>query len=388
MEPVPAGLHDEAPPRHYLPEGHALIAGNRCTLLRDGVEAYPAMLDAIRGARRTVRLCTYMFYDDAVGRLFGRALAEVARRGVDVQVLYDALGNWRVRDRFYRQLREEGVDIRPFKPLTLRWLWSFVRRDHRKLLTVDGEVAFTGGLNLASRWAPKGEGDGWRDDVLRIEGPAVRALERSFGASWRFHFGCRLRRLQALLQQRAARRASPGGEVSLAVLTNRRSIYRAYLHAIAHARRSVRITAAYFVPDRRLMLALVEAAARGVEVELLLNGKSDHPLVQLCARAFYDRLLAARVRIYEWCSANLHSKTAVVDGTWGTVGSFNLERTSLWLNHEMNVVFADTGLAGVLERSFQEDIACCRRLEPSLWARRPLWHKALERGIYLFRKVI
>ncbi|HYV46750.1 MAG TPA: phospholipase D-like domain-containing protein [Myxococcaceae bacterium] len=376
---------------HYLPFGQALLHGNRCALLHDGVEAFPAMLEAIRGARRTVRLCTYMFYDDAVGRLFGRALAGAARRGVKVQVLYDALGNWRIPKRFYQRLRESGVDVRPFKPLSLRWLWSFIRRDHRKLLAVDGEVAFVGGLNVAAHWAPAGHGAGWRDDVLRIEGPAARALERTFKASWRFHFGRRGRRLhllRALRHRRSGRRALFRGEVALAVLSNRRSIHRAYLHAISRAKRSVRIAAAYFVPDRRLVRALQDAAARGVEVELLLNGKSDHPVVQACARAFYEKLLGAGVRIYEWCNATLHSKTAVVDGVWGTVGSFNLERTSLWLNREVNVVFTDPGLGRALELRFLQDAGRCRRVEPALWSRRPLWQKVLERVLYRFRRLI
>jgi cardiolipin synthase len=310
---------------------------------------------------------------------------------VAVQVLYDAVGNWGVPRRFYQRMREAGVDVRPFKPLSLRWLWSFIRRDHRKLLAVDGEVAFIGGLNVAAHWAPVGHGAGWRDDVLRVEGPAARALERSFRASWRFHFGKRGRRLQilrALRWTRAGRRAGALGGVALAVLSNRRSIHRAYLHAISRARRSVRISAAYFVPDRRMVRALQDAAARGVEVELLLNGKSDHPVVQACARAFYARLMGAGIRIYEWCSATLHSKTAVVDGVWGTIGSFNLERTSLWLNHEVNVVFADPGLGRALERRFLEDAGRCHRVEPALWSRRPLWQKALERVLYRFRRLI
>lgn len=384
-------VRGEAPAGRYLPGRHVLFPGNRCELLRDGAEAYPAMLEAIRGARTTVRLCTYMFYDDAVGRLFCRALAGAARRGVRVQVLYDAVGNWCVPGRFYQRLREAGVDVRPFKPLSLRWLWSFIRRDHRKLLAVDGEVAFIGGLNVAAQWAPAGHGAAWRDDVLRVEGPAARALERSFRASWRFHFGRRCRRfqrLQALRQKRADLRAPARGEVSLAVLSNRRSIHLAYLHAIERARRSVRIAAAYFVPDRRLVRALQDAAARGVKVELLLNGKSDHPVVQLCARAFYARLLAAGVHIYEWCSVNLHSKTAVVDGVWGTVGSFNLERTSLWLNHEVNVAFADAALGSAMEHRFLQDAGRCHRVEPAQWGRRPLWQKVLERVLYRFRRLI
>lgn len=374
-------------PRGYIPDEHVLVPGNRCTLLRDGVAAFPAMLAAIRGARRTVRLCTYMFFDDAVGELFGRTLAEAAGRGVDVKVLYDALGSWAIPRRFYRRLSGQGVDIRPFKPFSLRWLSGLIRRDHRKLLAVDGEVGFVGGINVASQWAPKGEGGGWRDDVLKIEGPAVRALERSFRASWRLLFP-RYRRLQELRERRRARREAAPGEAALAVLSNRRSIHRAYLHAIHRARESVLIAAAYFVPERRMVRALIEAARRGVRVELLLNGSSDHPLLHYCTRAFYDRLLKAGIRIYEWCSATLHSKTAVVDGVWGTVGSFNLERTSLWLNYEVNVVFTDPELGRALVRSFRTDAGHCRALDPAAWTRRPLWQRILERILYAFRKLL
>jgi cardiolipin synthase len=393
--PAPAPLdarrapEELEPGRRYIPEEHVLIPGNCCTLLRDGVEAFPAMLDAIRSARRTVRLCTYMFFDDAVGEVFGRALAEAAGRGVDVKVLYDALGSWRIPRRFYRRLAAQGVDIRPFKPLSLRWLsGGLIRRDHRKLLTADGEVGFVGGLNVAAQWAPKGEGEGWRDDVLKIEGPAVRLLERSFRASWRMLYHPRYRRLQELRERRRARRQACSGQTALAVLSNRRSIHRAYLHAIGRARRSVLIVAAYFVPDRRMVRALVAAARRKVQVELILNGRSDHPVLHYCTRAYYDRLLEAGIRIYEWCAATLHSKTAVVDEVWGTVGSFNLERTSLRLNHEVNVVFGDPELAQALVRSFRADAAACREVDPRTWANRPWWQRVLERILYAFRKLI
>jgi cardiolipin synthase len=352
------------------------------------LEAYPSMLEAIGSAKRYVRLETYMFIDDAVGELFGQALAEAARRGVEVTVLYDALGSWSSRYSFFQRLRAQGVDIRPFKPFSLRGLSHMIRRDHRKLLIVDGEVAFTGGINVAMKWAPRGQGEGWRDDVVRVEGPAVYALERCFTASWRMQVQRRLTRLKELLQRRKARRLSPRGDVSLAVLSTRRGIYRAYLHAIQRARRSVLIVAAYFVPDRRLVEALRAASARGVEVCLVLNGRSDHPWLHWATRAFYDRLLGAGVTLYEWCQGTLHAKTAVVDGVWGTVGSFNLERMSFLLNYEVNIAFADRRLGAALEASFRRDCQQCSPIDPVRWRQRPLWQRVLERTLFLFRKII
>lgn len=377
--------------RRYLPREHVLWPGNRCTLLRDGVEAYPAMLEAIRSARRTIRLCVYMFIDDSVGELFSRALSDAARRGVEVTVFYDALGSFWTRGRFFDRMRAAGVEVRAFKPFSLRFLRTFVQRDHRKLLVVDSEVAFTGGMNVAALWAPREAphlGGGWRDDVLQIEGPAVEQLERRFSATWRLHMQRPLEKVRALLVGRRGVRRPLKGDTSLAVLSTRRAIYRAYLHAISQARRSIRIANAYFVPDRRMVQALKDAARRGVKVELIVNARWDHPLLHHVTRAFYDRLLSAGVEIHEWCSGVLHAKTAVVDGVWGTIGSFNLERTSLRLNHEMNVAFADPRLAGELARSFAEDTARCTPVRLEAWQRRPRWQKALEKFLYLFRKLV
>lgn len=372
--------------RYYLPRGHVVSRGNSCVLLRDGVEVYPAMLEAIRGARRYIRLETYMFITDAVGELFGQALAEAAGRGVHVKVLYDAVGSWTSRKGFFEALRQRGVDIRPFKPFSLARGWRhLVRRDHRKILVVDGEVAFTGGVNISAHWAPEGQGAGWRDDVLRIEGPAVHALERRFLATWRMMFQDRFHRFARGLH-RWRRRPMGRGHVGVAVLSSRRGIHRAYLHAIQRARHSVLIAAAYFVPDRRLVAVLRDAARRGVEVRLLLNARSDHPLLEFISRTFYEKLLGAGVRIFEWQRGVLHAKTAVVDGAWGTVGSFNLERLSLAFNHEVNAVFADPRLGRTLEASFREDCTGCREVTLAEFRRRPLWRKLLERVLLALRE--
>ncbi len=367
-----------------------VIPGNQFKLLRDGVEAFPEMLDAIRSARRKLRLEVYMFIDDAVGELFGRALADAAQRGVQVKVLYDWIGSLGTRRSFFTRLRAQGVDVRAFKPFSIsRGFGAFVRRDHRKVLVVDGEVAFVGGINLAAQWAPRGRGrgEGWRDDVMRVEGPVAQTVERMFCASWRMEAHKRLYRLRRRTA-RTRRRLLQRGDGHAAILSSRRSIHRAYLKAIDHARASVMIANAYFLPDRKLLGALKRAARRGVSVQLVLAGKSDHPIVTWAGRALYDQMLRAGIRIFEWYDGVLHSKTAVVDGTWGTVGSFNLEPMSLRFNYEANLVFTDRRWGRALERSFLADCLQCRRIDPETWARRPWWHKLLERGAYLLRRAL
>ncbi|MCI0574574.1 MAG: phospholipase D-like domain-containing protein [Myxococcaceae bacterium] len=380
-----SGALSHALARFYLPATHALVSGNDCTLLRDGGEAFPAMLEAIRSAQRTIHLETYMFLADSVGARFSEALGEAAERGVQVKVLYDALGSWTSGRAFFDRMRARGVDVRAFNPLSLRRLRRAIRRDHRKILVVDESVAFIGGINISDHWAPEGQGQNWRDDVLRICGPAVVALERHFTASWRLMAHERLRQLHRLWRLSPPR---PCGSTVLSVLASRRSIHRAYVHAIRRARRSVFVVAGYFIPDRRLVSALREAAQRGVEVSLVLSGRSDHPMLMHATRAFYVRLLEAGVRIHEWRRTVLHAKTAVVDGVWGTVGSYNLERMSMLFNHEANVFFADPVLGRRLEESFREDCALCWPVELQAFQRRPLWQKALERVLYFFRKLL
>lgn len=378
--------------RIYLPRSTTCIPGNRCTLLRDGVSAFPAMLEAIRCAQRSIRLETYMLLDDAVGQVFARALREAAARGVEVRVLYDALGSWGLPRAFIADLRAHQVAVRAFRPFGYGTWRRLVHRDHRKLLVVDGGgggVAFIGGINIAAPWAPLGVGRGWRDDVLQVEGPAVQALERCCRAGWRHqHFRTPVPTRRRAKSGLTRGRPSRSGEIGLLVLGSRRSIHRAYLEALAAARWRVSISAAYFLPDRRLLHALLAAARRGVVVRLILNRWSDHPLLQLASRGLYEQLLAAGVQILEWREGVIHSKTAAVDGIWGTVGSFNLERMSLRFNHEANVAFADPRLARAVERSFEEDCARCTPLTLQAWRSRPWWWKLAERACFLFRKLM
>jgi len=365
-----------------------LVPGNHVKLLRDGVDAFPEMLRAIQGARHRVRLETYIFGADAVGQLFADALAEAVRRGVRVTVLYDAVGSvWTPRS-FFRRMRATGVEAHAFRPFSRHVsLRRFIQRDHRKLLVVDSRVAFVGGINISAEWAPRGvpRGRGWRDDALRIEGPAAAALERRFFASWRVAVRERLR---AWRSKPPPPDGPPAGGLGLAILSSRRAIHRAYVRALESAERSVLVAAGYFAPDGRVLSALEDAARRGVEVKLLLAGRSDHAFMTWAARGFYARLLRAGVRVFEWSEGVLHAKTAVVDGRWATVGSFNLEPLSLLHNHEVNVALVEPSFAAQLEASLRKDLSACREVTLAAHARRPRWKRLLEWAMSVVQRLV
>lgn len=360
------------------------MLGNAVTLLRDGEEAFPQMVRAIEQAERSVYIEMYIL-DHVGAEGFDRALIAARRRGVEVHVLYDSLGSIRSKGSFFRHLRDAGVDVRSFRPLH-QYLFrprQVLRRDHRKLVSVDGKVAFVGGINIAQQWKPRHEGGhGWREDVIRVEGPVVPSLDRRFRAMW---YAATRERLPPL-----PRDAAPFHEdgVRAYALTNRKAIHRAYLRAITAATESIVIANAYFVPDRAIRIALRRAARRGVKITLMLNARSDHWYMLYGTRSFYTRFLKDGIRIYEWRPTILHSKTAVVDGTWATVGSYNLERTSLHLNFEMNLFMFDPEFCQHLKRSLAEDFSCCSPISLRQWRTRPLWQKVLERICYTFRRFL
>lgn len=376
-------------PLSYVAEPDRVIHGNHVTVLRDGVEAFPAMLAAIEGARTTVRLETYIYGDDTTGRRFALALAGASRRGVDVALLYDSLGSWRARSRLFEEMAAAGVKVLAYKPLApWRRGWGWGRRDHRKQLVVDGQTGFTGGINISDSWAGESDGgDGWRDTMIRIEGRAAAALDALFRETWDREAA--RQRLDLPLVPDRPPVSRPGGEpvwiVGNREFSRRRAIRKAYRHAIARAERYVLVANSYFVPDPAILRALRRARRRGVRVALLLPGKSDMKSVQWASRAVYDRLLAWGIEIWQWGRPVFHAKTAVVDGVWCTVGTYNLDTQSLRYNLEVTAVVASPEVAGRLERMFHEDLASCVRVERSAWRRRPVWWRLPEALFYLVR---
>ncbi len=355
-------------------------------LLVDGGEAYPAMLEAIAAARDTINLETYIFASDETGWRFARGLARSAQRGVEVNVLLDGYGSVGCATSLLEYLAEAGVRVTWYKPLApWRSGWGWWRRDHKKILVVDGGVGFVGGLNIADDYADLANGGrGWRDTHARIAGPVVAGLQESFGRTWRRSKGPRLdpsRHLPALAQV---------GVSDAAILTNRihkerRQIRKAYLYALKRAQRTIYLTSAYFVPSYRIRSRLRKACARGVDVRILLAGASDIALVTRAARHLYTKLLKCGVRIYEWGGPMIHAKTAVVDGAWSTVGSCNLDFMSMRYNLESNIVVLGDSLADPLTKLFHRDLERANEIHLAEWRQRSGWQQFLDSLAYRLR---
>jgi cardiolipin synthase len=336
-----------------------------------------------------VCLETYILRDDATGQRFAEVLCARAREGVEVSVLYDAWGS-SVSEAFLARLAEAGVRTASFRPFRFkgslgRALARFRRRNHRKLLVVDGQVAFTGGLNIADEYAPAEAGGGdWRDTHVRLVGPTALRLQALFLRTWKGVGGAALTPSLYLPPPREA----PGAlwVVTSGWLGEGRRIRALYLRAIHAAQERIVITNAYFVPTARLLRALLKAARRGVRVELILAGLSDVPAVRLASRHLYERLLRAGVRLYEFRGRVLHAKTAVVDGLLGTVGSSNLDALSLSVNLELNVAVVDAAFGRALERMAAEDMACSEEVHLERWQRRPLLERILSWGAFHLRR--
>jgi len=380
-----------------------LLRGNSARMLVDGPQTFAAMRAAIAEAKGRVLLESYIFEDDGLAAEVGELLATKAGQGVGVAVLYDAVGSFGTSETFFDNLRARGVSVcafNPVNPARRPGYWGINHRDHRKILVVDDRVGFTGGINvsqvyasgssgggsrssggsgLGSRGAPPKDAaeGGWRDTQIELRGPVAPALARAFEAHWRGQ-GCR----DALPPPGRAPSADAGSTTVQLLLSDpddpSNPIYTSVLKAIDAARRSVRLTMAYFAPGPDMAAALCGAAQRGVQVVLILPSRSDFGLILAAGRSYYAQLLGCGVQIHELQDALLHAKTAVIDGVWSTVGSSNLDWRSFVVNSEVNVVVLGEDFAGVLERQFERDLAASQAIDRQAWSRRGLGQRVTE----------
>ncbi|BBB65009.1 cardiolipin synthase B [Undibacterium sp. YM2] len=368
--------------------GSPLIAGNQVTLLFDGPQTMNAMMTAIRQAKDHIHLETYIFDQDELGLEFARLLIEKQQAGVEVNIIYDSVGTIGTPQIFFDNMKAAGIhllEFNPVNPTKLQGPWLPNRRDHRKILIVDGEVAFTGGVNISASYANSSlfrsksknpDKIGWRDTHIQITGPAVAALQWIFLETWinvgdkppadRLYF-------PALKNQ---------GNKMVRVLASEPesnpAIYKAYLLAIQEARDSIHITSAYFVPDAQILKALIAAAKRGVDVKIIMPGVTDSGLVFHAGQSFYDEMLAGGIKVYQLNTSVLHAKTAVIDQVWSTVGSTNIDTRSFLHNKEVNVVVIDTEFAIAMENAFKEDLRLSTEVTLETWQQRPAMIKLKE----------
>jgi cardiolipin synthase A/B len=362
--------------------------GNRVSLLSDGAVAYDEMLDAIDHAARQVLLEMYWFASDSVGQRFGTALSRAAQRGVETAVIYDAVGSIDSDEELFESMRERGVQVRefhPVKPWRTRFRFDRVRRrDHRKLLVIDGALAFTGGVNLADAWLDRAGAKGFRDDMARIDGPAAAELCALFHRTWTQVGAAPLSELPVAKTQ---------GDVEVEVLGQNDllrpfAIARAYARRIGQARARIIISNAYFIPSRKLQRALCLAAIRGVDVRVLMPREPDVPAVRVASQASWGALLDAGVQLFEYEGRVLHSKSATIDDEWSTVGTFNLDGLSVHFNQEVNVAIIDADFATLMRQRFENDLAQSCAVTAEDLETRTFGEKLLSRVLWLFRRFL
>ena len=354
--------------------GPPLVDGNRITTLRNGAEIFPAMLDAIRGARHTITFETFIYWSGDIGEAFADALAERARAGVRVHVLLDWVGANKMDEELLARIVDAGAQVHRYHPVKWFTLDKLNNRTHRKLLVVDGRVGFTGGVGIADPWQGDAEDPKhWRDTHYCVEGPAAAQLQAAFLDNWLQTCGIVLSGeeffppLEALGSSHAQVFKSSAREGS-------ESVRLMFILSFAAARKSIRIESAYFVPDDRVVAELVAARERGVSVEILVPGQHmDHDVVRAASRSRWGGLLEAGVWIGEYQPTMFHCKLMVVDDVWVSVGSTNLDGRSLRLNDEANLNVLDAPFAAEQSAMFAADRAKSREVTLAEWRARP-WH--------------
>lgn len=356
-----------------------IIGGNTLEVLLNGDEIFPAMLKAIRGAQKTITYAQYYYEDGPVAGEIANALAERCRAGVGANILLDAFGTLSMPAEYVTLMQDAGCHVVYFRPLGPLGIFRANKRNHRRILVIDGRIGFTGGSGVSWKWMGNGRvDDHWRDTDVRVEGPVVEYLQGAFAENWLEATGMVLggeayfpRPLEPVgnVYAQVVRSSPAGGSFAM---------YTTYLLAMSAARRSILITNPYFVPDDRMAGVLLAAVRRGVRVVVLVPGKIDHNLVRQASRGKFGRMLRAGIEIYEYRAALLHAKTMVIDSVWSTVGSTNLDNRSFALSDELNLVAYSRTVARRMEQVFEQDLAQAHKLEYRRWSRRGILDRVLE----------
>jgi len=366
--------------------GPALVPGNQVTPLYNGEQIFHSMLEAIRGARRSITFETYIYWSGEIGKRFADALSERARAGVKVHLLVDAVGSSRLDAEALSEMRQAGVEIVKFHPLRWYTLGRLNNRTHRKLLVVDGKIGFTGGVGIADKWDGHAQDpDHWRDSHFRIEGPAVGQMQAAFMDHW-----IAARSLVLHGEDYFPALEEAGGQWTQTFKSGAddgvESVRLMYLLSLTAASRSIRLASAYFVPDDLTIQTLIRARERGVSIDIVVPGRhTDALVVQKASRASWGPLLQAGVAIYEYQPTMYHCKVMIVDDCWTSVGSTNFDNRSFRLNDEANLNILDGDFAQAESKTLDQDIARSVRITLDIWRRRSWKEKLAERLAALLR---
>jgi cardiolipin synthase A/B len=366
----------------------ALHHGNRITILTDGPTFYAAMLEAIRGATRSVNMECYIFHDGRVGEQFIEALSERARSGVIVTIVVDALGSVNLWGEPVAHLRAAGCRIQSYQAVRWYSLYRINNRTHRELLIVDGSTAFVGGAGVADWWAyPRGKHSRpWRDTMARIEGPVVAALQGVAAENWLECCGEILTGPDFFPE--LARHGDTTAFVVKSSPSDRATASRVTFQLLIEgADRVLRICTPYFLPDRALRRALVSMARRGVTITVIVPGPAtDQHWVRLASRRMWHDLLRAGIRIFEYRPAMIHAKVLIVDDLWSMLGTTNIDNRSFEHNDEVNLAMRDTAVAARLLQDYERDLASSDEVTLDRWERRPLWEKVVGPFVWILER--
>ena len=356
-------------------------------LLWKSSESFKKIFDAVRDAQQFICLQFYIFKNDETGRELSALLKQKRQEGISVYILYDHFGSFGTPGSFWKEMKKAGIHVISSHPFKWTAPFHYMHRDHRKLIVIDAEKAFTGGLNIANEYSGfhfKHKGWVWRDTGIFLEGPIVNALFKTFKKSW-YTWGGEKIELQGKSEE--ALRGIPAIPIFVDSSRGRRRMRRLIYYSINHAKKCISLTTAYFTPSRRMVETLEEAERRGVRVRLLVPGKSDVPAASYAGRAFFSKLLNAGVEIYTYRGEDmLHAKTFIFDECWSIIGSTNLDFQSLRYNDEGNVGILDTGFASQLTEIFEEDMGHSLKVDREQWLKRPLSEKIKEHFFSLFRR--
>jgi cardiolipin synthase len=385
--------------------GRGFSLATRVQLLWKGKDSFRTIFEAVAEAEQVICLQFYIFKNDGTGTELSDILKRRSREGVRVYLLYDHFGSIGTPGSFWKEMRDAGIQVRASRPFRWTAPLHYVHRDHRKLIVIDSEKAFTGGLNIANEYSGyhlRRRSRGWRDTGVLLEGPIVGELFETFRNSWRTWGGDEID-----IPEKAEATRTPTGEIgpipnslsaaeccgnlpALPIFAysgrGRRRMRNLFRFSAQQARASILLTTAYFIPSRKMTALLENAVRRGVRVRLLVPGRSDIPAASYAGRAFFGRLLKAGVEIFTYLGEMLHAKTYVFDQSWSVIGSTNLDYQSLFYNDEGNVGILDPEFGRKMTEIFEEDLKNSNRIDLEVWQRRPLIEKVRDSFFALFRK--
>lgn len=387
----PENRHHDLMLLGYRFQGLPPTMGNRMEVLKDAQEAYPAILESIRGAKKYIHALYYIIQPDESGRAFRDALTEKARQGVEVRLLYDDIGSWLIKPDFFKPLVDAGGRVEEYRPVMFSRFRTFYAnfRNHRKIVVVDGEAAYTGGINIGDEYLGKDSAFGfWRDTNIKITGPAASHLQLIFAEDWYYVTG------ELLMEKYITPYAPPEKPEGVLQIVpsgpdrSRDQVAQLYFTAITSARNKLYITTPYFIPDDAVQAALIAACLRGVDVRLLVPGKPDKKIIKYAARSYFRELLNAGCRIYEYNKGFIHAKTMTADGELGIIGTANMDIRSFLLNFEVCAVCYDTSVAEELNEQFMEDLKDSERIIIETFSKRPRVDVFLENTARLLSSLL